>query len=211
MVCGALAPLAHASPGPVAHLSTTCSDFPNQAAAQRAHNTRDSDGDGIYCEDLPCPCLKPGQGGGTQQPARRPSTFPGRCKRGILPDRRCSPGVVATTDVNRICTPGYSGTVRNVSEATKDAVYREYGIRRHSAGQYEVDHVVSLELGGSNSTRNLYPEAAAGRWGFHLKDKLENHLHALVCSGKVRIRSAQRAIRTNWTHAFKRFMGMAAG
>ena len=34
----------------------TCSDFPNQAAAQRAANTRDADGDGIYCESLPCPC-----------------------------------------------------------------------------------------------------------------------------------------------------------
>src|SRR5213078_1104283 len=27
-------------------------------------DTRDADGDGIYCEDLPCPCLKPGGGGG---------------------------------------------------------------------------------------------------------------------------------------------------
>lgn len=33
-----------------------CSDFPDQAAAQRAANTRDADGDGIYCESLPCPC-----------------------------------------------------------------------------------------------------------------------------------------------------------
>lgn len=49
---------------PVGWAAATCSDFPNQAAAQRAHNTRDADGDGIYCESLPCPCLKPGQGGG---------------------------------------------------------------------------------------------------------------------------------------------------
>ena len=34
----------------------TCSDYPNQAAAQRAADTRDADGDGIYCESLPCPC-----------------------------------------------------------------------------------------------------------------------------------------------------------
>lgn len=45
---------------PVAHASTVCADFPNQAAAQRAANTVDADGDGIYCESLPCPCLKPG-------------------------------------------------------------------------------------------------------------------------------------------------------
>jgi hypothetical protein len=47
-----------------ASVSATCSDFSSQAAAQRAHNTRDGDGDGVYCEGLPCPCLKPGDSGG---------------------------------------------------------------------------------------------------------------------------------------------------
>ena len=41
----------------------TCSDYPNQAAAQRAADTRDADGDGIYCESLPCPCSKKAGGG----------------------------------------------------------------------------------------------------------------------------------------------------
>lgn len=40
--------------------AATCADFPNQAAAQAAANTRDADGDGIYCESLPCPCARPG-------------------------------------------------------------------------------------------------------------------------------------------------------
>lgn len=57
---------AHARPvqQPIAHAASVCADYPNQAAAQRAHDTRDPDRDGVYCEDLPCPCLKPGQGGG---------------------------------------------------------------------------------------------------------------------------------------------------
>jgi hypothetical protein len=41
---------------PPAAAAATCADYPNQAAAQRAADTRDADGDGIYCEDLPCPC-----------------------------------------------------------------------------------------------------------------------------------------------------------
>jgi hypothetical protein len=45
-----------------ARAARTCADHPNQAAAQRAADTRDGDGDGIYCESLPCPCLKPGAG-----------------------------------------------------------------------------------------------------------------------------------------------------
>lgn len=47
-----------------ARAQAVCADYPNQAAAQRAHDTRDADGDGIYCEALPCPCLRPGRGGG---------------------------------------------------------------------------------------------------------------------------------------------------
>lgn len=53
---------AHADP--VAQASATCSDYSTQADAQRAADTRDADGDGIYCESLPCPCLGPGGGGG---------------------------------------------------------------------------------------------------------------------------------------------------
>src|SRR4051812_29120543 len=49
---------------PRAHAAATCADYPSQAAAQRAADTRDPDGDGIYCESNPCPCAGPGQRGG---------------------------------------------------------------------------------------------------------------------------------------------------
>ena len=59
--------------------AATCSDFPNQAAAQRAANTRDADGDGIYCETLPCPCL--GKTGGSSGGSSGGSTAPKRTGR----------------------------------------------------------------------------------------------------------------------------------
>jgi hypothetical protein len=57
--------------------AATCDDYSNRADAQRAQDTRDADGDGIYCESLPCPCLKPGDSGGggrggSPTPAPRP-------------------------------------------------------------------------------------------------------------------------------------------
>src|SRR3954452_7925188 len=73
---GLLAPAASARPldVPVAHAAATCADYPDQAAAQRAADTRDGDGDGIYCEDLPCPCLKPGSSDDeAEPPASEPS------------------------------------------------------------------------------------------------------------------------------------------
>jgi micrococcal nuclease len=60
----ATAALAGAGPARAA----TCADFSDQAGAQHAANTRDGDGDGIYCEALPCPCARGGSGGGTAPP-----------------------------------------------------------------------------------------------------------------------------------------------
>jgi hypothetical protein len=52
----ALVPATSTAEAPTARTAATCADYPDQAAAQAAADTRDPDGDGIYCEDLPCPC-----------------------------------------------------------------------------------------------------------------------------------------------------------
>jgi hypothetical protein len=118
---------------------------------------------------------------------------------GGLPDSACTPGAIfpdATT--GKICQSGYAGSVRNVSTSEKDQVYAEYGIASHSPGQYEVDHLVSLELGGSNDIANLWPELASPTPGFHQKDQVENYLHDQVCSGAIPLATAQQEIATNW-------------
>src|SRR3954452_16485203 len=62
----ALWPASSPAEAPIARTAATCADYSNQAAAQRAADTRDADGDGRYCESLPCPCstAPPGSGGG---------------------------------------------------------------------------------------------------------------------------------------------------
>jgi hypothetical protein len=62
--------------GPPAY-AATCADYANQAAAQHARDTRDADGDGIYCESLPCPCAKSGDAGGGGAPQPEPSASAG--------------------------------------------------------------------------------------------------------------------------------------
>ena len=64
--------------------AATCSQYPNQAAAQAAADTVDADGDGIYCESLPCPCSSVAGGGGGSPPPPPPpppSSTTGTCKR----------------------------------------------------------------------------------------------------------------------------------
>jgi hypothetical protein len=135
-----------------------------------------------------------------------PRTKSSDCRTGVLPDRACSPGAAdpRVTQANiqsTICVSGYTTTVRNVPTSEKNAVYREYGITHRAPYSYEVDHIVSLELGGSNDIANLYPESYAGPNGARVKDTLENRLHAAVCHGQITLAQAQTAIATNWLAA----------
>ena len=125
--------------------------------------------------------------------------------RADLPDRRLTPGVALPVSAARICISGYAGRVRDVPTSEKDAVYAEYGVADVPYA-HEVDHLISLELGGSNSIRNLWPEPYAGRWGAGTKDRLENRLHDLVCSGALRLAYAQHIEAANWVAAYRRYV-----
>ena len=125
-----------------------------------------------------------------------------------LPDSACTPGAIfADATTSQICQSGYASSVRNVPTSEKDQVYAEYGITSHYTGQYEVDHLVSLELGGSNDIANLWPELASPTPGFHQKDQVENYLHDQVCSGKIALHDAQVEIATNWLQVYQQMPG----
>jgi hypothetical protein len=126
----------------------------------------------------------------------------------IVPDPKLSPGDVLTSDPKIVCVSGYTKTVRNVPQSVKEQVYREYGVTSRQRGEYEIDHLISLELGGSNSIRNLFPESYKTMpLNAHVKDSLENRLHALACSGKITLAEAQQAIASNWTTAYVKYLG----
>jgi hypothetical protein len=126
--------------------------------------------------------------------------------RGPLQDPACTPGAIFKSATKaKICVPGYAGSARNVPQSVKEQAYREYGITRRDPGQYEVDHLISLQLGGSNDIANLWPEAASPYPGFHEKDRIENALHDDVCKGRISLAEAQREIATDWLAVFYRY------
>ncbi len=119
-----------------------------------------------------------------------------------------TPGAIMSVSLSRICTPGYSARVRDVPWSVKLDVYRAYGITRRSAGQYEIDHLIPLELGGSNATANLWPELNDHPRGYlNSKDQLENRLHDLVCRGAIALGAAQHQIATDWVALYHRVFG----
>lgn len=130
---------------------------------------------------------------------------------GLLPDPKLTPGDVLAVTKADICAPGYAKKTRNVPPKTKANIYRKYGIKSHKPHQYEVDHLISLELGGSNSEKNLWIEpydlnVDGKQMGASEKDKAENATHKAVCDGEIDLKEAQAQIAKDWTALYRRFV-----
>ncbi len=147
----------------------------------------------------------------TATSAPRPATVvakakpPSRWK--STPARSVTPGTGGLS-VAAIC-PNVSAALeeRRPSTAVKDEVYDEYGIAAGQRYRYRIDHLVPLELDGSNSIRNLWPQLIGAS---RAKDRLEDTLHSMVCAGKITLATAQNAIRTNWVRAYHRYVSPPA-
>ncbi len=141
-----------------------------------------------------------------------------------LPNHTLTPGAlnpaVTQADLREtICRPGgYTRSIRppeRVTERLKREQIRQYAYPEQmgrDAGRlsnYEEDHLVSLELGGSpDSPRNLWPEPhhVIGGWGSYVKDQLENRLHRMVCRDQISLAAAQHLIATDWIAAYQRYV-----
>lgn len=111
-------------------------------------------------------------------------------------DPRCTTGTTLPgVTVHDVCTPGWATAHRNVSSRLKDEIYHEYGITHHLPYSYEIDHLIPLELGGSNDPHNLWPESQPAAT---TKDVLERSLHSDVCSGRVSLRHAWHLFRRRY-------------
>jgi hypothetical protein len=136
---------------------------------------------------------------------------PGTCTLGSrngqhLPDPSCTPGALNPavrqgTIAETICKSGWTATIRpptSVIGKLKVSLKLAYGLPATTKG--ELDHLVSLELGGALvDPANLWVEPGAIP---NPKDAVENKLRSAVCSGLVSLAAAQRAIAGNWTTAF---------
>jgi hypothetical protein len=136
----------------------------------------------------------------------------------VLPDPHRTPGAtnpaVTQADIHStICVSGWTSTIRPPSSYTTglkeqqlSTGYAFHGDMR--TGDYEEDHLISLEIGGSpTSALNLWPEPYNTIDGARTKDTIENKLHALVCAGTISLASAQHAIATNWFTAYRTYVG----
>ena len=77
--------------------------------------------------------------------------------------------------------------------------------------EYELDHLITPELGGAPDPRNLWPQRYTSRvWNAHVKDRLEQLLPRLVCDGQVALETAQHDIALDWIAAYKKYFNTDA-
>ena len=151
------------------------------------------------------------------QPA--PGTCHYRVEAGAtLPDPSCTPGAinpqVSQSNIgSTICRSGWTATIRppaGITGPEKAGSALAYGYAgSFTTGEY--DHLIPLELGGDpNDPANLWlqpnddPVATSTHNG---KDRLENTLNDLVCSGALTLADAQQAIASDWVAAARRYEG----
>jgi hypothetical protein len=123
-----------------------------------------------------------------------------------MPDAELTPGIIHEDDTETICKSGYSLTVRHVTAAMRKEVFSRYGITDPKPGEYEIDHLISLELGGANDIRNLWPQRYQGEWNAHMKDRLENKLHKMVCEGDLPLDEAQMVLANDWVEGYEKYI-----
>ena len=124
----------------------------------------------------------------------------------VMPNATLTPGDVLSTNINQICVSGYAKRTRNVSTATKNEVYAEYGITSRAPEQYEIDHLIPLGIGGSNDIKNLWPQPTDPRPGRLEKDALEDELHKRICDRSLDVRTAQHDVAADWAAAYRKYV-----
>ena len=122
-----------------------------------------------------------------------------------LNDKSRTPGATLNVPLAKMCQAGYTATVRNVPESLKLQVCASYGVpqSRCTGQHYEIDHLISLELGGSNDAKNLWPQPYTPKPGAREKDVLENWLAKQVCENGMSLQDAQKKIAGNWWDAYR--------
>lgn len=119
-----------------------------------------------------------------------------------------NPAITQANIKTTICVSGWTKTVRppaSVTNKLKFSLMAKAGIPLSQKARYELDHKVSLEVGGAPSDpNNLSLEPYFGPRNAHEKDKVEDALHRAVCSGSITLIEAQHELETDWVASYER-------
>jgi hypothetical protein len=121
------------------------------------------------------------------------------------PNLQFTPGAVIAVTQRDVCSESAEAAM-SIPPAIKNRVLQLYGVASGHGDAYEVDYLITPELGGATDVRNLWPEPYEHTvWNAHVKDRLEDRLHEMVCHGDIDLATAQREISTDWIAAYRKY------
>lgn len=133
-----------------------------------------------------------------------PHAAPWRVPPGALPDSSFTPGAVSALTSAELCNG--VRPPRIVTGSVRLQVLRAYGMERVPDTAYELDALITPELGGSTDPANLWPQRYHSPvWNARVKDELERLLPEMVCSRQITLAQAQQDIAADWIAAYKRY------
>ena len=124
-----------------------------------------------------------------------------------LPSSFLTPGDAKKVTKEQICAPGYVASIKATKDSMKEEAFSRYGLRDGKSSTDVLDHLIPVELGGTDSIENLWPEPVKGEWNAGQKDALEQKLLGMVCEGSLTVKQAQTAIKKNWVQAYQQYVG----
>jgi hypothetical protein len=135
----------------------------------------------------------------------RPAVTPVEPVAAALPIRALTPGAVSAIDAATVCA-ARAGSRQRVDRQVREVVLRDYDMLDVAEHEYELDYLITPELGGVPERKNLWPQRyASGVWNARVKDDLERLLPQMVCEGRIELRTAQRDIAENWIAAYQKY------
>lgn len=126
----------------------------------------------------------------------------------VEPDARplasFTPGATIDMEMREVCTG--LPRPREIDAPVRAVVLKNYGMEDVPPHEYELDYLITPELGGAPVARNLWPQRYRERlWNASVKDQLEDLLPRLVCEGSVDLHTAQRDIAVDWVAAYRKY------
>lgn len=114
-----------------------------------------------------------------------------------------TPGLTRPLTTETVCTTRWGLDQRRVTIGMKKRTAKAYGVQWEDRGRYVFDHLVPRSLAGADHELNLWPQSKTEA---KRKDRVEIKLSKLVCAGQLPLSVAQKAIRTNWRAAYRRYV-----
>lgn len=117
----------------------------------------------------------------------------------LVPNPKLTPGKIAERDQDR----------QGVTLAMEQRVFARYRIPWSRRGEFKIDHLIPLELGGADSIENLWPQSRRAKpYGADRKKLLTQVLLARTAAGQITLAQAQEQISKDWIDAFIDQLGM---